>query len=792
MIKELTDRGVLILDGAMGTMLQARGLRPGELPETWNLTRPDDITDIHLAYLRAGCDILSANTFGANTLKFSPAKLEEIIAAAIAHAREAITTYGEGDRYVALDMGPTGKLLAPYGDLAFEDAVTIYRTTAALGEKYGADLILIETMNDLSETRAAVIGAKEATSLPIMVSNAYSENGKLMTGASVTEIITTLEGLGAEVIGANCSFGPRELQKTVGEMLTCSSVPTLFMPNAGLPKLVDGETVYDIDPDTFADEVAAMVTRGVRVVGGCCGTTPAHIEAVAKRVRGITPAPLCDNKKTMISSGVRSVQIGVLPVVIGERINPTGKRRFKQALIEHDIAYVLEEGIRQEGAGAHVLDVNVGIPDVDEVSLLPDVITELQAVVDLPLQIDTSNPAAMERALRCYNGKALINSVNGKEESMNAVFPLVKKYGGVVVCLTLDENGIPDTAEGRYEIAKRIRDRAIAYGIDPRDLIFDTLCMTISTNPKAAEITTDALKMVHERLGGHTVLGISNVSFGLPDRETVNARFLSYALECGLSCAIINPHSTPVMESYCGYVNGTDAVCGGITDFANEMISASFRDETSEGGLRGYILHGQKAAAANAVREMLSSRAPLEIVNEEVIPALDTVGGLYEGGKVYLPQLLMSAEAAKAAFEVIKETMMNTADPKAKRGKFVLATVQGDIHDIGKNIVKLLMENYGFEVIDLGRDVPVEAIVDKVVETHAGLCGLSALMTTTVPAMEATVKRLRECASWCRVVVGGAVLNEEYAAKMGADKYAKDALATVRYAEEVYGNLTTN
>ncbi len=641
-------------------------------------------------------------------------------------------------------------------------------------------------MNDLAEARAAVIAAKESTSLPVFASCAYSQNGKLMTGASPVETALALEGLGVDVIGANCSFGPRELGATLTCLIENTSLPTLFMPNAGLPKMVEGKTVYDITPEAFAADVLALVNAGVRVVGGCCGTTPAHMAAVAEGIRKMAPMPLKEKKSTRVSSGVRTVTIGDTPLIIGERINPTGKKRFKQALVEHDIAYILQEGIHQESAGAHVLDVNVGIPDIDEPALITEVITELQAVVDLPLQIDTSDAAAMERALRRYNGRALINSVNGKPESMDAVFPLVKKYGGVVVCLTLDENGIPATAEGRFAIAEKIAERAAEYGIDKSQLIFDTLCMTISTDPTAAETTVKALQLVHDRLGTPTVLGVSNVSYGLPDREAVNARFLSYALESGLSCAIINPHSEPVMQAFRDFTGGNSTQGENISDFAARVIHASMSNEETVGdGLQSYILHGQKAASGNAVREMLRDKAPLTVVNEEIIPALDTVGGLYEAGKVYLPQLLMSAEAAKAAFEVIKEHLTLSSEAQEKRGKFVIATVHGDIHDIGKNIVKLLLENYGFEVIDLGRDVPEEVVVDCVVREHAPICGLSALMTTTVPAMEKTVALLRERAPWCRTVVGGAVLNGDYARKMGADKYAKDALETVRYAEEV-------
>ncbi len=779
-----------IFDGAMGTMLQNKGLPVGAVPETWNLSNREAVIDIHTAYLTAGCDILSANTFGANSLKFDDETLDAVIKAALENAREAISRVGKEGHYIALDIGPTGKLLKPYGDLDFEDAVQIFKKTATLGEQYGADLVLVETMNDLYEAKAALLAVKEATNLPVIVSCAFSENGKLMTGASPTEVVYTLEGLGADAIGVNCSFGPAALGKVADEMYKVASCPILFMPNAGLPKMENGKTVYDIDEETFATEIALVVAHGARIIGGCCGTTPQHIACLKEAVKGIVLYPVPDNKATCVCSGQKSVIIGEVPCIIGERINPTGKKRFKQALVEKDIAYILEEGIRQEAQGAHILDVNVGIPDIDEVSLMPEVVEELQAVVDLPLQIDTSNPTAMERALRRYNGKALINSVNGKRESMDAVFPLLKKYGGVAVCLTLDEDGIPATAEGRLQIAERILTRASEYGIDPRDLIFDTLCMTISTDKTAAETTVGALKMIHEKHGAHTVLGISNVSFGLPDREAVNARFLTYALESGLSCAIINPHSAPVMDAFFAFVGGNRTSGENISDFAERVINASLSVAADIGdGIQNYVLHGQKIAAANAVREMLTSVAPLDIVNNEIIPALDIVGKLYEDGKVFLPQLLMSAEAAKSAFEVIKETLSASSDASKKRSKFVIATVHGDIHDIGKNIVKLLLENYGFDVIDLGKDVPEETIVDCVVKEEAGILGLSALMTTTVPAMERTIALLRERAPHCRVVVGGAVLNEEYAAKMGADQYARDALATVRFAEEVYKEL---
>lgn len=783
-IKEFIQNRITVFDGAMGTLLQERGLKQGELPERWNVTHKADLIDIHLSYLLAGSDVITANTFGANLLKYDENELESLIKNAVENCKKAIELSGLNDKFIALDIGPCGKLLKPFGDLDFQDAVSIFSKTAILGEKYGADLVIIETMNDLYETKAAVLGVKENVNLPIFVSNAYSKNNKLMTGASVSEVVCTLTGLGVDAIGANCSFGPNDLVPVISELLAQSSLPTIFMPNAGLPSIVDGKTVYDISPNEFAKQVGESVKNGVRIVGGCCGTTPEHVKALKAEIKDRSVKPIRESDKTVICSGVKTVEIGKTPIIIGERINPTGKKRFKQALIEKDISYILQEGIDQQEKGANVLDVNVGIPDVDETELMVEVVKELQAVVDLPLQIDTSNIVAMERAMRIYNGKPIINSVNGKKESMDAVFPLVKKYGGVVVCLTLDESGIPSTARGRLEIAKKILDRAKEYGISQNDLIFDTLCMTVSTDKRAGQTTVDALKLVKNELGGKTVLGISNVSFGLPDRESVNASFLSLALSEGLSCAIINPFSLPVMQVMRDF-NGKKDLKPDFSKFVEDAINSSLSQLTNVGeGLQKYIVHGQKLASKSQVEKLLTEKAPLDIVNEDIIPALDTVGKLYEQGKVYLPQLLMSAEASKSAFEVIKNKMINANDTKIKKCKFVIATVSGDIHDIGKNIVKLLLENYGFDVIDLGKDTPCQAVVDKVIETKAPLCGLSALMTTTVPSMEKTVKLLKEQAPWCKVVVGGAVLTQEYADKMGADKYAKDALSTVRFAEQ--------
>ncbi len=783
---------MLYLDGGMGTLLQQRGLRAGEAPEGWNLTHPDAVQEIHRAYFDAGSHVVSANTFGANALRYAPDELERIVAAALDNVRAAReASRAAQEKFVALDIGPTGRLLRPFGDFDFEDAVRAFAAAVRLGVKHGAELILIETMNDSYETKAALLAAKENSDLPVFVSNAYGADGKLMTGATPAAMVAMLEGLHADAIGANCSFGPRQLSGVVEALLACASVPVLFMPNAGLPRSVNGRTVYDVGPEDFAQEVAALVARGVRVAGGCCGTTPAHIEALVRRCGGLEPAPATHKKTACISSYTHAVCFGGAPVLIGERINPTGKKRFQQALRERDIGYVLQEGIRQQEAGAHVLDVNVGLPDVDEPALLCDVVCELQAVVDLPLQIDTSNPAAMEAALRRYNGKALLNSVNGKQESLHSVLPLARKYGALVVALTLDEDGIPATADGRVRIAEKILRAATAYGLGPEDLLFDPLAMTVSADPGAALVTLEAVRRIASELGCHTSLGISNVSFGLPARDAVNATFFACALENGLSAAILNPHSADMRRVYYAFraLHGQDADCADYIAFAagEPARPAGAAAQETETTLRRAIEKGLRERAGELTQALLRETEPLELVKGEIIPALDVVGQGFERGTVYLPQLLMSAEAAKSAFERIRVALSAQRTPGAARCRVVLATVHGDIHDIGKNIVKLLLENYGFAVTDLGRDVPPERVAEEVVRLHAPLLGLSALMTTTVPAMEETIRRVRAAAPWCRIVVGGAVLNEGYAARIGADRYAADAMETVRYAEEVDG-----
>ncbi len=790
---EYLKNNIVYLDGGMGTLLQARGLKPGEHPEKWNISHPEVITDIHKRYFNSGSNVVCTNTFGANTLKFNDEELEEIIKSAICNAKKAKelsnTTH---EKFIALDIGPTGKLLKPLGDLDFEDAVTVFSKSVKLGVKYGVDLVLIETMNDSYETKAALLAVKESCDLPVLVSNAYNEDGKLMTGASPAAMVALLEGMGATAIGANCSLGPKQLTKVAEELLENASVPVILKPNAGLPEVKDGQTRFNVTPEEFSNEVTNLLKKGLRVVGGCCGTTPDYIKALTEKSKDLKPEEIKNKNLTVVSSYTKAVKFLNTPVLIGERINPTGKKRFKQALIENDIAYILNEGVSQQEKGVDILDVNVGLPDIDENEMLKKTVCELQAVLDLPLQIDTADVVAMENALRIYNGKALVNSVNGKKESMKAIFPLVKKYGGVVVALTLDENGIPETAEGRVEIAKNILNVAKEYGIEKNNIIFDTLAMTISADQNAANETLKALNIIKNELGCHTSLGVSNVSFGLPNRDVLNSVFFALALENGLSGAIMNPYSSEMMKTYYTFkaLKGLDDNCADYISFAdsftttvidNKKETATASENSSE--LQYAVIKGFKEKASEITKELLNREAPLQIVNGEIIPALNEVGVGFENKTIYLPQLLMSAESAKSAFEVIKEFMQNGEKAKSK-GTFVIATVKGDIHDIGKNIVKLLLENYGFDVIDLGKDVPPETVVRTVIETNAKLVGLSALMTTTVPAMEETIKLLNQKAPWCKVVVGGAVLTQEYADKIGADKYAKDAMETVRFAEE--------
>lgn len=795
---------IVYLDGGMGSLLQKRGLQPGELPERWNVSHPDVIVDIHKAYFDAGTNIICTNTFGANSLKYDDDELETLIAAAVENAKKAMElSTGTGEKYIALDMGSLGKLLKPYGDFDFEEAVAVYAKTVKIGAACGVDLVFIETMNDSYDTKAALLAVKENCDLPVFVSNAYGEDGKLMTGATPAAMVAMLEGMGADVIGANCSLGPKQLKGVVEEYLAYASLPVLLKPNAGLPRSEKGRTVYDVLPEEFARDVSEYVKAGVRLIGGCCGTTPEYIQETVAKTKDLEPVPYTEKNRTLISSYTHVVEFQDSPILIGERINPTGKKRFKEALRNNDIDYILGEGLTQQEKGAHVLDVNVGLPEIDEPKMLEKVCYELQAIIDLPLQIDTTDVEAMELALRKYNGKAMINSVNGKDEVMKAIFPLVKKYGGLVVCLTLDENGIPNKAEERVEIAKRIIAVAQSYGIAKKDLIFDTLAMTVSADKNAALATLQALDTIRHELGCHTLLGVSNVSFGLPNREMITASFFTSAMERGLSGAIMNPNAAEMMKSYYSFraLHGLDDNCTeyienigkyaavtaqpmGGSDMAGGP-SKTVDTNTWGSDLQRAIIKGLKEQAGVLTAKLLENADPLDIVSGEVIPALDIVGIGFEKKTMYLPQLLMSAEAAQCAFEQIKRVMAQNNGTSVSRGKFVIATVHGDIHDIGKNIVKLILENYGFDVCDLGKDVPPEEVVEAVVAQKAPLVGLSALMTTTVPAMEETIKQLRVKAPWAKVIVGGAVLTQEYADSIGADFYAKDAMATVRFALEL-------
>ncbi len=783
----------LFFDGGTGSILQAKGLKAGELPETWNILHPEILVELHKDYLKAGADIINTNTFGANGLKFYPGgefDLEQVIKAAASNAREAVRQAGK-EAFIALDMGPTGKLLKPLGDLDFEAAVGLYRDIARIGAGEGVDLALIETMSDSYEIKAAVLGVKEACDLPVFVTMVFDEKGKLLTGGTVESMAALLEGLGVDGIGVNCGLGPVQMKPIVEKLLKVTSLPVIVNPNAGLPRSQEGRTVYDIDSEAFAREMKEIASMGAVIVGGCCGTTPEHIKKTVDLCRELPVSWPKEQNQTVVSSYSRAVIIGRDPVIIGERINPTGKSKFKQALRDHDLEHILREAAVQQDNGAHILDVNVGLPEIDEPSMMEEVIKELQSITELPLQIDTSNIEAMERGMRVYNGKPLINSVNGKDEVMEAVFPLVKKYGGTVVALCLDEDGIPDTAEGRIRIAEKIYDRAARYGIKAKDILVDGLCMTVSSDSKGALTTLETLRRIRDDLGGKSILGVSNISFGLPQREIINAAFFTMALENGLNAAIINPNSEAMMRAYYSYraLAGLDPQCssyiGAYGGQKKDEIPLKEEKDTASSRLFSSIVRGLKEGAARSAKGLLGEQAPLEIINQTMIPALDFVGQGFEKGTIFLPQLLMSAEAAKAAFEVIKDEMQKLGQAQEKKGKIILATVQGDIHDIGKNIVKVLLENYSYEVIDLGRDVPPETVADRAVLEQVPLVGLSALMTTTVPSMEATIRLLQKKAPWVKIMAGGAVLTREYAETIGADCYCKDAMASVNYAESV-------
>lgn len=792
MLLERLGKELLYFDGGMGTLLQSKGLKPGELPEVWNLEHTEEIVDIHRQYYEAGSDIVLTNTFGANALKFHDSKyaLKDIVTAAVANVKKAASLGVHDGRevYTALDIGPTGKLLKPMGDLAFEDAYEAFKEVVKYGEDAGVDLIHIETMSDTYEVKAAVLAAKENTDLPVFATMIFDEKGKLLTGGDVPSVVAMLEGLRVDALGINCGMGPEQMLPILSEIMEYTSIPVIVKPNAGLPKQRDGEVYYDVVPRQFAQTMQKVLQLGASVIGGCCGTTPEHIRVMIQGVQSRQLQRPVPTGKTIVSSYGKAVLLGQKPMIIGERINPTGKKKFKQALKEHDMDYILKEGITQQDRGAHILDVNVGLPDIDEVAMMKEVITELQSVTSLPLQIDTVDIKAMEAAMRIYNGKPMVNSVNGKQESMDQVFPLIQKYGGVVIGLTIDEEGIPNTAEGRIKIAGKIIKEAEKYGIQKKDIVIDVLAMTISSEPDGAKVTLEALKGVREAYGVCTVLGVSNISFGLPYRPAINSNFYTMAMQNGLSAGIINPSSEDMMRSYfsfCALMNYDENCEEYIQKYGNQQISTT-SIMSSELTLKSAIEKGLKEEAHHATRELLKSQEPLEIINQHLIPALDVVGKGFEKGTIFLPQLLMSADAAKIAFAVLKDVLAQNGGDVQKKDKVILATVKGDIHDIGKNIVKVLLENYSFDVIDLGKDVPPETIVDCAIREDVKLIGLSALMTTTVVSMEDTIKLLHQKKPECKVMVGGAVLNQDYADMIGADFYGKDAMQSVYYAQRVF------
>ncbi|MBO5913302.1 MAG: homocysteine S-methyltransferase family protein [Clostridia bacterium] len=779
-LRELINKKRLYLDGGTGTMLQKRGLKSGEGTEEWSITHPEEIIRLHREYLSAGSDIFCTNTFSVNCLKQK--NFEDYIKAAFDCANKA--REGFKNKFIAFDLGPTGRLLKPLGDLDFDMAVEVFAKNIRLAVKYGADLIMIETMNDLYETKAAVIAAKENCDLPIFVSNAFGEDGKLMTGADADTVITTLSSLGVDAIGLNCSFGPDKMLPVVKKYAEFSPLPIIVKPNAGLPHVVDGKTVFDIDPERFGNIMTEIATVGGVILGGCCGTTPNHIKALFDSTNTIPCPTRKIEKRTVVSSYTHTVEFGKTPVLIGERINPTGKKKIKEALRQKDYNFILNEGIRQVDLGVHLLDVNAGLPEIDEAEALSTIVFELQSITDTPLQIDTTNPKALEKSLRLYNGKPLVNSVNGTATSMSAVFPLVKKYGGAVIALTIGENGIPETAEGRLKVAETIVKEAEKYGIDKSDIIVDPLTLTVSSDPKSAKVTLDSVKLIREKLGVCTSLGVSNISFGLPERDRINSVFFTMCLQAGLDAAIMNPFSDSMMTAYHSYkaLTEKDENFQEFIAFSESgTATATPTTQITEINLKTAIIKGLKDSAAEITAKMLETADPMSLISEHIVPALNEIGTAFEQKKAYLPQLLIAADAASSAFSVIKEKLPSSADESKK---IVIATVKGDIHDIGKNIVKVLLENYGFYVVDLGRDVDPETVVENA--KGAKMVALSALMTTTVPAMEETIRLLRKTTPETKIMVGGAVLTQTYADMIGADFYGKDAMDAVRIAQKVF------
>lgn len=792
---------ITMLDGGMGTMLQAAGVPMGKVPEALNVTHAAAVIDIHRQYIEAGADIIYANTFSANRYKlgYSDYSVEELVTAGVVNARKAVADSGR-DVAVALDIGPIGELMEPNGSLKFEEAYDMFKEMMTIGAAAGADLIVIETSTDLLEMKAAVLAARENTSLPVFSTMTFEKNGRTFTGVTVEAAALTLTGLGVDAIGINCSLGPNDIYPLAQKLVEWTPLPVIIKANAGLPNLNSGG--YDISAKEFAKQMDKFMDLGVQIIGGCCGTTPEYIREmkdmlVRREVEGKTANRPAFVRRAAVCSSTQVVEIDGVRV-IGERINPTGKKLFKEALLNHNIGYILSQGISQVEAGAHILDVNVGLPKIDEAGLMVEVIKELQGVVDVPLQIDSSHAGVIESGLRIYNGKPIVNSVNGEMAVMEKILPLVKKYGAAVVGLTLDENGIPLMAEERYAVAERIVRTAESYGIPKEDVYIDCLTLTASAQQKEVVETLKAMKLVKERLGVKTVLGVSNISFGLPKRELVNVAFLTLAMAHGLDLPIINPNVAAMMAAIDSFnvLYNRDEGSKFYVDKYSKIVEAEKNTQASAPAVKPSdtksleyaVLNGIREYAAEATRELLKTKQAMEIVNEILIPALDKVGTDFESGKLFLPQLIQSATTAQEAFDVLKEYMSKQKDAgTVSKGKVIIATVKGDIHDIGKNIVKVVMENYGYEMIDLGKDVPIEKVVEAVQQTGAKLVGLSALMTTTVVSMEETIQALHEAGCDCKIWVGGAVLTEDYAKQIGADFYAKDAKQSVDIAKKILG-----
>lgn len=786
----------IFFDGAMGTMLQKSGLQPGELPEILNVTHAEIIRKIHRKYLEAGADIIISNTFGANELKYNSSDytIEDVITAGVKIAKEEAACKG---KLVALDLGPIGQVMEPTGNLGFETAYRLFKNQVIIGEKAGADLILIETMSDLYEAKAAVLAAKEDTSLPIFCTMTFQQDGRTLMGTDPKTMVVTLEGLGVDALGVNCSLGPAELQVIVDEILEYSSLPVLVQPNAGLPRYDGENTIYDITPEKFSENMAIMAKKGVRILGGCCGTDARFIKNMVESLKEIQPVDIKEKNYTAVCSPTNTVILGEGIKIVGERINPTGRQVYKKQLKEGRVNYIEKEAIAQKEEGAHIVGLNVGLPEIDEVKIMKKAVKAIQRSVQLPVNIDSANPGVLEAGARMYNGKPMINSVNGRKNIMEKVFPIVKKYGGCIVALTIDENGIPDSAEGRVKVAEKIIKTAASYGINKKDIIVDCLTLTASAQQKEVMETVKAIRLIKEKFGVKTILGVSNISYGLPRRCILNRTFLAVALQAGLDIPIINTQDRGVKEIISAF-----EVLANIDKEGKSYISkyGNKNNVLPEGGeknkvenkiqnkkdLKLAIMDGVKDQAVELTSELLKSRRAEEIVNQYIIPALDEVGKLYESQDIFLPQLIQSAETVKKSFEIIKKKILDNGEKNIEKGNIVLATVKGDIHDIGKNIVKVLLENYGFNVIDLGRDVDIEKIVDTVRKNDIKLVGLSALMTTTVINMKKTIEALRENELHCKVVVGGAVLNQNYADMIGADYYAKDAREAVKIADRIF------